>query len=63
MLLNVKDIDMKRNKAKVIASWHPSNPREMAALQALLIQEIGGQPAHHQGGTGKTGNNSGRVIR
>jgi len=54
---------MKRNKAKVIACWQPSNPREMAALKALLVQEIGGQPKHHPGGTGKTGNNSGRVIR
>ena len=54
---------MKRNKAKIIACWQPCNPREAEALKALLVQEIGGQPQHHPGGTGKVGKNSGRVIR
>ena len=54
---------MKRNKAKVIASWQPSNPRETAALRALLEHELGCQPKHHPGGTGKLGQDSGRVIR
>lgn len=54
---------MKRNKARVIASWQPNNPRETAALKALLEQELGGQQKHHPGGTGKLGNDSGRLVR
>ena len=54
---------MKRNKARVIASWQPSNEREAEALKALLVHELGGQPKHHPGGTGKLGKDSGRVIR
>ncbi|WP_170111207.1 hypothetical protein [Photobacterium sanctipauli] len=54
---------MKRNKAKVIASWQPSNERELVALKALLVQEIAGSPTQHQGGTGKVGKDSGRLVR
>ncbi|MGF1701417.1 hypothetical protein L4D09_14055 [Photobacterium makurazakiensis] len=54
---------MKRNKAKVIASWQPTNERELLALKELLVQEIAGNTKQHQGGTGELGNNTGRMIR
>lgn len=54
---------MKNNKAKVISSWKPSNPREAAAMKELLMTEMGVVTLHHEGGTGKVAPNSGRVIR
>ncbi|MEH6532714.1 MULTISPECIES: hypothetical protein [Photobacterium] len=54
---------MKDNKAKIISSWKPTNPRESAAMKELLMTEMGVTTEHHQGGTGKVAPNSGRVIR
>ena len=54
---------MNTHKAKVIANWKPSNPREAAAMKELLMQEMGATTEHHQGGTGKLAPNSGRMVR
>ena len=54
---------MKRNKATVIASWQPSNEREQQALKQFLMNEMAGCTKQHQGGTGKKGVDSGRLIR
>ena len=60
---NNKDKMMKRNKATVIASWQPSNEREQQALKQFLMNEMAGCTKQHQGGTGKTGCDTGRLIR
>lgn len=57
---------MKRNKAAVIASWKPINPREQLALREFLVTEMNGSNINermHPGGTGKLGMNTGRVVR
>ncbi|PSU14234.1 hypothetical protein C9J03_02055 [Photobacterium gaetbulicola] len=62
-LHKIKDKTMKRNKATVIASWQPANEREQQALRQFLMGEIAGCSKQHQGGTGKTGMDTGRLIR
>ncbi|MCQ1059418.1 hypothetical protein ACQKPX_19315 [Photobacterium sp. DNB23_23_1] len=54
---------MRRNKATVIVSWQPTNEREKQALKQFLLNEIAGCSRQHQGGTGKTGFDTGRLIR
>ncbi|MCQ1059768.1 MULTISPECIES: hypothetical protein [Photobacterium] len=54
---------MNSNKARVISNWKPTNERESAALKEFLMQEMGAKTAHHEGGTGKLGPDSGRLIR
>ncbi|WP_169753934.1 hypothetical protein [Photobacterium aquae] len=54
---------MQSNKARVISNWKPSNDRESAAMREFLMQEMGAKRDHHEGGTGKLGADSGRLVR